>query len=107
MADRWPSIDLYVTENGAAFDDVPDPSGRIHDAERMDYLRSHVDACRRAVAEGIPLKGYYVWSLMDNFEWAYGYTKRFGLVHVDPATGTRRPKDSYYFYRDLVAGFEP
>jgi beta-glucosidase len=107
VADRWPSIDLYITENGAAFEDVPDASGRIHDAERMDYLRSHVDACRRAVADGVPLKGYYVWSLMDNFEWAYGYTKRFGLVHVDPATGKRRPKDSYYFYRDLVAGFEP
>jgi beta-glucosidase len=104
IARRWPVKALYVTENGAAFDDRPEADGRIRDRERIDYIRGHVDACRRGIAEGIPIKGYYLWSLMDNFEWAYGYTKRFGLVRVDPATGERKPKDSYYFYRDLVAG---
>jgi beta-glucosidase len=104
---RWPVKELFVTENGAAFADVVEETGRIRDCERIGYLRSHLAACRRAIAEGVPLKGYFAWSLMDNFEWAHGYSKRFGLVHVDPATGLRRPKDSYYFYRDLVAGMEP
>jgi beta-glucosidase len=107
IAKRWPVKALFVTENGAAFADIVEESGRIHDGERIQYLRSHLAACRRAIAEGVPLKGYYAWSLMDNFEWAHGYSKRFGLVHVDPATGLRRAKDSYYFYRDLVAGMEP
>jgi beta-glucosidase len=107
IARRWPVKALYVTENGAAFPDRPEADGRIRDRDRIDYIRAHVGACRRAVAEGIPLKGYFLWSLMDNFEWAFGYSKRFGLVRVDPATGDRRPKDSYYFYRDLVAGNEP
>jgi len=104
---RWPVEALFVTENGAAFADIADPSGRFRDRERIAYLRSHIAACRGALAEGIPLKGYFLWSLMDNFEWAHGYSKRFGLVHVDPATGTRRLKDSYYFYRDVIAGMEP
>jgi beta-glucosidase len=107
IARRWPVEALFVTENGAAFPDTADPSGRFRDRERIAYLKSHIAACRRAIAEGIPLKGYFVWSLMDNFEWAHGYSKRFGLVHVDPATGTRRTKDSYYFYRDVIAGMEP
>ncbi len=107
IAKRWPAKALYVTENGAAFPDSIGEGGRIRDRERIDYIRSHVAACRRAIAEGVPLKGYYLWSLMDNFEWAHGYSKRFGLVHVDPATGSRSIKDSYYFYRDLAAGHEP
>jgi len=101
---RWPVKEIYITENGAAFDDAIDDKGRIHDRERIDYLRSHIDACRKAIAEGLPLKGYYLWSLMDNFEWACGYSKRFGLVHVDPASGERRLKDSFYYFRDQVAG---
>jgi beta-glucosidase len=107
ISERWPVKELYVTENGAAFDDVVESDGRVQDRKRIEYLRSHVAACRRAVAEGLPLKGYYLWSLLDNFEWAYGYSKRFGLVHVDPASGERRHKDSFWFYRDLVAGNEP
>jgi beta-glucosidase len=103
----WPVKEIYITENGAAFVDKIDEGGRIRDRGRIDYLRSHLDACRRAIAEGAPLKGYYAWSLMDNFEWAFGYSKRFGLVHVDPETGARKPKDSYYFFRDLAAGSEP
>jgi beta-glucosidase len=107
LPERWPVKQLFVTENGAAFRDSVDPSGRVRDPERIEYLRSHIAACRRALAEGAPLKGYYVWSLLDNFEWAHGYSKRFGLVHLDLESGARRPKDSYYFYRDLVAGYEP
>ena len=107
VSKRWPLKAIYVTENGAAFPDTMQASGRVHDHDRIAYLRSHIAACRRAIADGAPLKGYFLWSLMDNFEWAHGYTKRFGLVHVDPVTGMRRPKDSCYFYRDLVAGNEP
>jgi beta-glucosidase len=104
---RWPVKAFYVTENGAAFDDRVEDSGRIRDGERIEYLRSHVAACGRALEAGIPLKGYYVWSLMDNFEWAHGYSKRFGLVHLNLADGKRREKDSYWFYRDLINGFAP
>jgi beta-glucosidase len=104
IAKRWPVKELYVTENGAAFADVIDGEGRVHDRERIAYLNAHIDACRKAIGEGLPLKGYYFWSLLDNFEWAFGYSKRFGLVYVDPASGERRPKDSYWFFRDLVAG---
>jgi beta-glucosidase len=107
ISGRWPVKALFVTENGAAFPDTIDGAGRVRDAGRIAYLRSHIAACHRALAEGAPLKGYYAWSLMDNFEWSFGYSKRFGLVHVDPATGARLPKDSYFFYRDLVAGNEP
>jgi beta-glucosidase len=106
IANRWPVEELYVTENGAAFADRADAGGRVRDRDRIAYLRSHIAACRRAVAEGVPLKGYFVWSIMDNFEWAHGYSMRFGLVHVDPGTGARKPKDSYYYYRDVVAGME-
>lgn len=104
---RWPVKALFIAENGAAFADAVEPGNRIRDTRRIDYLRAHLAACSRAIAEGIPLKGYFAWSLMDNFEWSFGYTKRFGLVHVDPETGKRLPKDSYYFYRDLVAGSSP
>lgn len=107
ICERWPITGLYVTENGAAYPDTVDGSGRVRDPERIAYIKSHIASCSRAIADGAPLKGYYAWSLMDNFEWAFGYEKRFGLVHVDPLTGTRTPKDSYWFYRDLVAGNEP
>jgi beta-glucosidase len=106
ISNRWPVKELFITENGAAFIDVVEPTGRIHDPQRIEYLRTHAAACRKAIAAGIPLKGYYVWSLTDNFEWAFGYTKRFGLVHTDFSSGTRRPKDSFYYYRDLISGHE-
>jgi beta-glucosidase len=98
---RQPAI--YVTENGMAHDVGADASGRIADARRIDYLRTHVAAAQRAVAEGVPLRGYFVWSLLDNFEWARGYAMRFGLYHVDFATQRRIAKDSAFWYRDLVA----
>jgi len=94
---------IYVTANGAAFPDVRGHDGRVHDPERVAYLRSHAEAVGRAVSEGAPVKGYFVWSLLDNFEWAHGYAKRFGIVFVDYPTLERVPKDSFYWYRDFIA----
>jgi beta-glucosidase len=94
---------IYVTENGAAFPDVRVHDGRVHDPERTAYLSSYIDAVARAVADGAPVKGYFVWSMLDNFEWAQGYSKRFGLVYIDYPTLERVPKDSFYWYRDLLA----
>jgi beta-glucosidase len=93
---------LYVTENGAAFDDVLTPDGKVHDERRTAYLHDHFVVAQRAIAEGVPLKGYFVWSLMDNFEWALGYEKRFGIVYVDYQTGTRYLKDSARFYQQVI-----
>jgi beta-glucosidase len=94
---------LYVTENGAAFTDPPGPDGRIRDRRREAFLEGHLRALHRAIAAGVPLAGYYHWSLLDNFEWAHGYTKRFGLVAVDPLTQRRTPKDSARYYRAVAA----
>jgi beta-glucosidase len=94
---------VVVTENGCAYDDPPGPDGAIHDARRIDYLASHLRAVGEAVAAGVDVRGYFTWSLIDNFEWAEGYTKRFGLVHVDYATQRRTPRDSYGWYRDVIA----
>lgn len=100
-------LPLYVTENGCAVDDELDESGlRCHDPKRIDYLREHFAACKAAIDEGVPLKGYFLWSFLDNFEWAFGYTKRFGVVYTDYVNQRRIPKDSYYFYREVVAGHE-
>lgn len=93
---------IYITENGAAFPDTVE-SGRVHDERRIAYLREHLTSCWRAIQEGVPLRGYFVWSLLDNFEWGYGYSKRFGIVFVDYATQERIPKDSAFFYRDVIA----
>ncbi|MFJ6897919.1 GH1 family beta-glucosidase [Streptomyces hokutonensis] len=97
-----PGLPLYVTENGAAYDDKPDPEGRVHDPERIAYLHGHLSAVRRAIADGADVRGYYLWSLMDNFEWAYGYEKRFGAVYVDYATLTRTPKSSARWYGEAA-----
>jgi beta-glucosidase len=102
----YPSVPLLVTENGAAFDDQRTPDGHVHDQARIDYLRDHVDAVTAAVAAGADVRGYFVWSLLDNFEWALGYSKRFGLVYVDYASQTRTWKDSAHWYRDLIASWE-
>jgi beta-glucosidase len=95
---------LIVTENGAAYDDVVGPDGSIDDPARVVYLRDHVQAAYDALATGVPLRGYFVWSLLDNFEWSYGYSKRFGLIHVDFQTQKRTPKASADWYHDLIAG---
>jgi len=94
---------IYVTENGAAFADVVMHDGRVHDLERQAYLEDYIAATGRALGEGAPIAGYFVWSLLDNFEWSYGYSKRFGLVYVDYPTLRRIPKDSFSWYRDLIA----
>lgn len=90
---------MYITENGCAQPDVIDADGLIHDPRRVEYLRNHLAACHQAIQAGAPLKGYFVWSLMDNYEWAYGYTKRFGITYVDYPTQQRTPKDSFRFYQ--------
>jgi beta-glucosidase len=94
---------IYITENGCSFSDGPDASGRIPDTRRIDYLRSHFAASHRAIRAGVPLAGYFVWSLMDNFEWARGYGQRFGIVWVDYETQARLRKDSSFFYSQVIA----
>jgi beta-glucosidase len=98
---------MYVTESGAAFGDLRGHDGRVHDPERKAYIASHVDAVGRAIEEGAPVQGYFVWSLLDNFEWAEGYAKRFGIVYVDYPTLERIPKDSFEWYRDFIANRRP
>ncbi|MCK5406477.1 MAG: family 1 glycosylhydrolase, partial [Candidatus Krumholzibacteria bacterium] len=93
----------YITENGAAYSDGPDESGRVADTRRIDFMRGHLRACRRAIENGVPLAGYFAWSLMDNFEWAHGYERRFGLYWVDYKTQKRIPKDSAFWYHDVIA----
>ena len=93
---------IYIMENGAAFTDAARPDGRISDLRRIEYLREHLLAAHRAIGEGVPLKGYFTWSLMDNFEWGFGFTKNFGLFAVDPQTRDRIPRDSASWYRDVV-----
>ncbi len=94
---------LYVTENGCSYSDGPDDQGEIADQHRLDYLRDHFAAVHRAMANSVPLAGYFVWSLLDNFEWAKGYTQRFGIVWVDYETQQRIPKDSALWYKDVIA----
>jgi beta-glucosidase len=108
---EFPDQPLMVTENGAAFDDTVTAAGEgadaagaaVHDADRIDYLRRHITAAHRALSAGVDLRGYFVWSLMDNFEWGYGYSKRFGIVRVDYETLERLPKDSAHWYAELAA----
>ncbi|MGP3683875.1 GH1 family beta-glucosidase [Streptomyces sp. IBSNAI002] len=94
---------IHITENGSSYPDTVDPDGRVHDPERASYLTAHLAACARASRRGAPVAGYYAWSLLDNFEWAYGYDKRFGLVHVDYATQRRTVKTSGRRYAELIA----
>ncbi|MEH6377896.1 GH1 family beta-glucosidase [Streptomyces sp. KLMMK] len=102
FAEEVPGLPLVVTENGAAYDDKPDGDGTVHDPERIAYLHAHLDAVRRAIADGADVRGYFLWSLLDNFEWAYGYSKRFGAVHVDYATQVRTPKSSARWYSQVA-----
>ncbi|MER5321900.1 GH1 family beta-glucosidase [Streptosporangium roseum] len=101
LADDYPEVGLIVTENGAAFDDVVE-DGRIHDTGRTGYLDGHLRAVHAAIAAGADVRGYLVWSLLDNFEWAEGYRRRFGIVHVDFATQRRLLKDSALWYREVI-----
>ncbi|CAN5340379.1 GH1 family beta-glucosidase [soil metagenome] len=101
LAGQFPATPLVITENGAAFDDAV-VGGRVHDPLRVDYLRRHFVAAHRAMARGVDLRGYLVWSFMDNFEWGYGYSKRFGIVHIDYETLVRTPKSSAAWLSELV-----
>ena len=100
---EYPGLPLVITENGAAFDDTVEPSGAIHDTARIEYLREHIGAVHAAIEEGVDVRGYFVWTLLDNFEWSCGTDKRFGLVFVDYDTLERRPKDSALWFHDVVA----
>ena len=93
---------IYVTENGASFPDIVALDGGVHDARRLAYLREHIGQAHRAMREGIPLKGYFIWSTLDNFEWAYGYSKRFGLIYVDYRTQKRIVKDSGHYLANVA-----
>jgi beta-glucosidase len=107
LRDRYGPLPLYITENGAAFYDPPSPigdgAGAIDDPLRVHYLREHIRAVGRALAQGVDVRGYFAWSLLDNLEWSHGFTKRFGIVHVDFATLTRTLKASAHFYREVIA----
>ena len=94
---------IYITENGAAFPDTISPQGHVHDERRLNYLKTHLEALHQAMQCGVPVHGYFAWSLMDNFEWSFGYTKRFGIVYVDFETQQRIVKDSGKWYRDVIA----
>jgi beta-glucosidase len=100
--DEYATLPLYVTENGAAFDDYVGPDGEIRDAERIGYLDGHLRAVLDAVGAGVDVRGYFVWSVLDNFEWAHGYSKRFGLTWVDFPSGERIPKASFAWYQRTV-----
>ncbi|MFJ5292608.1 GH1 family beta-glucosidase [Streptomyces sp. NPDC088348] len=102
LTDEYGAQKIYVTENGSAYPDVVRADGSVDDPERVRYLDEHLAACARAARKGVPLAGYFAWSLLDNFEWAYGYDKRFGLVHVDYATQRRTVKSSGHRYADIV-----
>jgi beta-glucosidase len=103
VRERYGNIPLYITENGAAFYDPPSPvDGRVHDPLRVWYYREHLRAALNARAKGVDLRGYFAWSLLDNFEWSLGYAKRFGIVHVDYHSLKRTPKSSALFYADVI-----
>ena len=106
MAEEAPGLPLYITENGSAWEDTLQIDGQgnrsVEDPERTAYLLSHLNVCAAAVAQGIPLNGYFVWSLLDNFEWAFGYSKRFGIIHCDFTTQRRTPKRSYHAFREAI-----
>jgi beta-glucosidase len=103
LKERYGDIPLYITENGSAFMDPPEAiDGRIEDPLRVEYLRSHLHAIRDAIQKGVNLRGYFAWSLLDNYEWSHGYTKRFGIVHVNYATQERTIKDSGRYYSRII-----
>jgi beta-glucosidase len=102
-AQIWNIKEIYITENGASSTDVLTPDGHVYDSDRVMYLRNYLTQLHRAVTEGVPVRGYFLWSLMDNFEWADGYAYRFGIHYVDFATQKRTPKESAHFYKEVIA----
>ena len=104
VASEYRPAEIYLTENGSTYDDTVTSEGRVEDIQRRNYLKRHLLALRQIVAMGIPVKGYFAWSLLDNFEWAEGYIRRFGLTHVDFKTQERRLKASGEWYRAFLRG---
>jgi len=100
---QYSPASILITENGASYSDGPDETGRINDVRRIDYVKRHIAAVDRARQSGIPVDGYFVWSLLDNIEWVQGFSQRFGLVWVNQQTGERLPKESFDWYRRVVA----
>jgi beta-glucosidase len=108
LRDRYPDLPpVMITENGCSDGVGPDEHGVVDDQSRIDYLDSHLRAVGAAIDEGVDVRGYYCWSLLDNFEWTEGYTQRFGLVHVDYETQARTPKRSFDWYADLIRAHRP
>jgi beta-glucosidase len=103
IAEVWGVKAIYITENGTSAADAPADDGLVYDTDRVMYLRNYLANLQRATAEGVPVRGYFLWSLLDNFEWADGYDNRFGLFHVDYATQKRTAKLSASFYRAVIA----
>jgi beta-glucosidase len=103
VTELWHPKAFFITENGCSSDDVPNAAGEIEDTDRVMYLRNHITNVHRAVEEGYPIKGYFLWSLLDNFEWADGYSKRFGIHYVDFKTEKRTPKLSAKWYREVIS----
>jgi beta-glucosidase len=103
VSDIWKPRALYITENGCSADDVFTAEGRIEDTDRVMYLRNHLTHLHRVASEGYPIKGYFLWSLLDNYEWADGYSMRFGLHYVDFKTQVRTPKLSAEWYREVIS----
>jgi beta-glucosidase len=103
IAEIWGVKEIYITENGASSTDVLTPDGHVYDSDRIMYLRNYLTQLHRGVSEGVPVKGYFCWSFMDNYEWADGYAYRFGLHYVDFKTQKRTPKMSAHFYKEVIA----
>ncbi len=102
VSELWQVKELYITENGTSASDQIAADGHIYDTDRVMFLRNYLTQLQRAVAEGVPVKGYFLWSLLDNFEWADGYDKRFGITYVDFPTQKRTPKLSAAFYKQVI-----
>ncbi len=103
VGSEYPKLPILVTENGAAFDDYVDPEGDVHDPARVSFLAEHLRMVHEAIQQGVDVRGYFVWSLLDNFEWTYGYSKRFGIAYVDYGGQRRVLKDSGHWYRDVIS----
>jgi len=105
VSDIYFSKEIYITENGASFDDKPDADNKVHDPDRIKFLKAYLSKLHKAVSEGVKVRGYFLWSLMDNFEWARGYKQKFGIVYIDRENGLKRIiKDSGYWYKAWIAG---
>ena len=102
---KYPNMPLYVTENGACYNNEVDNDGRVRDSKREEYIARYLQSAVNTIDNGVNLKGYYVWSLLDNFEWAWGFEMRFGIIHVNFDNFERTLKDSAFAFRDLIERF--